>query len=106
MPNNKFDYDTFYKNVALNFPDAAAAPMRLLIVSMALTQQPALYDDPHTLNFICNVTEDLWLLTSSSDIMFIRRCINMCYDDPDTFKNAHTYSQRCRLAEHIANNLP
>lgn len=104
MPNT-FDYDTFYKNVARNSPEAATAPIRLLIVAMALSQQPQLYDDPHTLNFVCNTTEDMWLLTNSSDILFIQRCVNMCVDEPETFKSARAYSQRCNLADRIASAI-
>lgn len=99
------DYLALYENVSKCAPEAATSPIRLVIAAYAAEQYPDVLSDRATFNTVCSYAERLWLLTSSSDILFLEYCVDLYFQEPDTFTSATTSAQLFDLVERINNML-
>ncbi len=99
------DYTSLYKSVARVSCDTVTNPIRLLIAAYVADSYITPDDDPATFNNACSYAERLWLLTTSTDILFIENCIDMFFDNPDTFLSATTSEQLFNLVEAVNNSL-
>ena len=99
------DYLSLYNTVLQHTPEAATSPIRLVIAAYVAEQHPDTLTDADTFNAVCDITERLWLLTSSCDILFLEYCVDTYFDEPDTFTQATTSTQLYDLVERINNML-
>lgn len=99
------DYLQMYEKVYNCSPEAAISPIRLVIAAYVAEQHPDVLSDSDTFNSVCSYTERLWLLTTSSDILFLEYCVDLYFQEPDTFTSATTSAQLFDLVERINNML-
>lgn len=99
------DYLQMYEKVYNCSPEAAISPIRLVIAAYVAEQHPDVLSDSDTFNAVCSYTERLWLLTTSSDILFLEYCVDLYFQEPDTFTSATTSAQLFDLVERINNML-
>lgn len=99
------DYLALYEKISKCSPEAAISPIRLVIAAYVAEQYPDVLSDRATFNAVCSYTERLWLLTTSSDILFLEYCVDLYFQEPDTFTSATTSTQLFDLVERIHNML-
>lgn len=99
------DYSALYRTVAQSSCDAVTNPIRLLIAAYVADHYIKPTDDRATFNKACSYAERLWLLTTSTDILFIENCVDMFFDNPDTFLSATTSKDLYDLVEAVNNSL-
>ena len=105
LPMHEKMYLQLYEKVSKCAPEAATSPIRLVIAAYVAEQHPETLSDSDTFNAVCSYTERLWLLTSSSDILFLEYCVDLYFQEPDTFTSATTSAQLFDLVDRINNML-